>query len=184
MGKRFLLFLACAVLGCSSLRAQVAPSVIGGDRHLSVGGEYSNFDPNWGLVRLPGISIYADFGNYFRRFGAEGEARFFTLTKPGGLTEKSFLIGPYATLVRRGKLSLNAKVVAGAELITYSGGIGYGSYLSFAPGADIEYRIGRKLKARVDYEYQFVPSAPGLPGIPDNGLHPNGFSGGVSYRIF
>jgi hypothetical protein len=183
MRKRFLVLLACATVWCHGLRAQVAPSAVGGERRLWVGGEYSNFNPDWGLVRLPGIGIYADLG-LFRRYGLEGEARFLDFTKPGGLTEKSYLIGPYATLYRRGKLTANVKFVAGAGLVNYSGGIGYGSYLEYVPGVNVEYRFAHKLKARFDYEYQLMPSAPGLPGIPDNGINPNGFSGGVSYRVF
>lgn len=183
MRNKFLLLLACVALFGHSLRAQVAPSVIGGDRHLWAGAEYSNFDPDWGLVRLPGVGIYVDLSLH-RRYGLEGEARFLTFTKPGGLTEKSYLGGGYGTLFQRRKLTVNGKFLFGAGLVNYTGGIGYGSYLEYVPGVDVEYRLARKFKARFDYEYQLMPSAPGLPGIPDNGLKPNGFSGGLSYRIF
>ena len=182
MRYKLFLLLACALF-CHQARSQVAPSAVGGDTRLWVGAEYSNFHPDWGLVRLPGIGIYADLG-LFRRYGIEGEARFLNLTKPGGLTEKSYLGGPYATLYRRNKLQANVKFLLGGGLINYTGDIGYGSYVEYAPGVDIEYRLAHRFKARFDYEYQLIPSAPGLPGIPDNGLRPNGFSGGLSYRIF
>jgi hypothetical protein len=135
------------------------------------------------LFRLPGIGIYADL-NVFQRYGLEGEARFLDFNNPGGLTEKSFLGGPFATVYRRGRLSGNVRFVGGAGLVTYTGGIGYGSYFEFATGGNVEYRFAHKLKARFDYEHQWMPSAPGLPGIPNMGLTPDGYSGGVSYRIF
>ena len=183
MRNGFLLFLAFALLGCHTLSAQVAQAARGNESHLWVGGEYSNYDPDWGIPRLPGVGIYANLGVY-RRYGIEGEARFLDFTKPGGLTERSFLGGPFATVYRRGKLSVNLRFVAGAGLVNYTGGIGYGSYFEYAPAGNVEYRFARRLKARFDYEYQFMPSAPGLPGIPDHGLTPHGYSGGVSYRIF
>ena len=183
MRVKFLLSLVCATIFGNALQAQVAPSAVGGDTHLWVGGEYSNFDPNWGLIRLPGIAVLADL-SLSRRYGLEGEARFLDFTKPDGLTEESYLGGPYGTLYRRGKLSFNAKFLLGGGLINYTGGIGYGSYFAFTPGATLEYRFAHRFKARADYEYQFMPSAPGLPGVPDNGLHPNGFGAGIVYRVF
>jgi len=204
MHKKFFLFLACAVLSASSLRAQVAPAAIGGESRLWVGAEYANFSPDWappldrvplapnqvappGITRLPGATIYVDFG-LRRRFGVEGEMRFLTFTKPGGLTEKSYLGGGYYTAYRRGKLSLDVKFLVGGGLITYSPApeVGYGSYFVYVPGGNLSYRLARKWKARVDYEYQLMPSAPGnlfIPGLP-NGLKPNGFSAGVAYRVF
>ncbi len=183
MRNKLLLFFAGALLSCPILSGQVAPSSTGEVTHLWAGGEYSNFNPDWGRQRLPGIGIYVDL-NLYKRYGIEGEARFLNFTKPGGLTEKSYLGGPYATLYRRGRLTASIRFVAGAGLVTYTGGIGYGSYFEFAPGGSIEYRMARKWKARFDYEYQWMPSAPGLPGIPDNGLTPAGFSGGLAYRVF
>jgi len=201
MQKTLFFLLACAVLAASPLRAQVAPAAIGGESRLWVGAEYANFSPDWapplaqfpgvvappGITRLPGATVYVDIGPR-RRFGLEGEARFFTFTKPGGLTEKSYLGGVYYTAYRRGKLSLDVKFLVGGGLITYSPApeVGYGSYFVYVPGGNLSYRIARKWKARVDYEYQLMPSAPGnlfIPGLP-SGLKPNGFSAGVAYRIF
>ena len=102
-----------------------------------------------------------------------------------GLTEKSYLGGGYYTAYQRRRISANVKFLIGGGLINYTEGIGYGSYFVYVPGGDVEYRLGRKWKARFDYEYQFMPSAPGLPPpIPNHGLTPNGFSGGLAYRIY
>ncbi len=202
MCKRFLLLCACAALCCHAAGAQTAPAAVGGEDRLWAGAEYANFSPDWappltlfpgsnapaGITRLPGVTIYANF-SLGRRFGLEGEARFLTFTKPGGLSQKSYLGGGYYTAYRRGKLAVNAKFLVGGGFITYSPSpdVGYGSYFAYVPGGNLEYRLARKWKARVDYEYQWMPSAPGnlyLPGVPNDGLRPNGFSAGVSYRVF
>ena len=39
-------------------------------------------------------------------------------------------------------------------------------------------------KVRADYEFQFWPSAVGIPGIQTGSMHPNGVSVGLKYRIF
>ncbi len=184
MRHSFLLSLiACVALSSTTVRAQVPRTSTGDLSHLWVGAEYSNFYPDWGIPRLPGLGFYANI-NLYKRLGAEGEARFFTFTKPGGLTEKNFFFGPNVLVYQHGRFYGNVRFVAGAGLVTYTNGIGYGSYFAFAPGGNVEYRFARNWKARFDYEHQFLPSAPGLPGYPDNGLTPAGYSGGISYRIY
>jgi len=186
MSKRWLLFLlACAAMFSMPLGAQVSQSAIGEVPHLWVGGEYLNFKPDWGIPRLPGVGIYVDLGQYRRRYGLEGEARFLNFTKPGGLTEKSFLGGPYVNFWRYRKFTANAKFLVGGGLVNYTQNLGYGSYFALVPGGSLDYRLSRKLKARFDYEYEFMPSAPGTVIVdPSHGLTPNGFGAGISYRIF
>lgn len=53
----------------------------------------------------------------------------------------------------------------------------------------MDYRLGRRFYARGEYEYQLWPGFIGPPDAPStvnrpNGLTPNGFSAGISYRIF
>ncbi len=162
--------------------AQVARAVDGATPHLWVGAEGSYYKPDWGFVSLPGFGFYADYTR--GRFGLEGEAQFLDLNKPGGLTEKSFLGGPYFRVYQRRRLSFSVKVLAGAGLVNYTGGIGYGSYLEFAPRGDVEYRLGPRFKLRGGYEHQFMPSAPGLPDVPSRGLTPHGISVGLAYHVF
>ena len=178
----FLFLVSCISLLSIPVRAQVVRSANGDTPHLWVGAEYSNFKPDYGMARLPGLGIFANM-NLLGRFGVEGEARFLTFTKPLGLTEKSYLIGPNATVFRYARFSANIRFVGGVGLVTYPLGIGYGSYFEFAPAGDVEYQFSHRWRARFDYEHQFIPSAPGLPGMPDNGLTPAGYSGGISYRI-
>jgi hypothetical protein len=181
------LLLSLLLLACSPLAgdAQVARSVNGPYTHIWAGAEYSNFKPDWGLIRLPGLTAFTQIA-FPGRYGLEGEARFFNFTKPDGLTEKSFLGGPYVRALRYNRLSLNARFLVGIGLVTYTSEIGYGSYFDYAPGANLEYRLARKWKARVDYEYQYMPSAPNLgPDFPpSHGMHPRGFSAGLAYRVF
>jgi hypothetical protein len=166
--------------------AQVVSSAVGGEPHLWVGAEYSNFRPDWGTTRLPGIGLYVDL-NARKRYGLEGEARFLDFTKPSGLTEKNFLGGAFFTVYSRNRFSGNVKFLIGANTVNYTDNLGYGSYFAYVPGGNIEYRLSHKWKARFDYEAQFMPSAPGDVIVgPGNshGLTPSGFSGGVAYHIF
>ena len=173
--------------------AQVAPSVTGQETHLWAGAEYSRFQsdfhadptlftPDSGNYHLDGIGVYASIGVH-GRFSLEGEGRFLDLDDFNGETEKTFLIGPSARLYQRGRLTLNAKFLGGAGLINFPYKLGYGSYFAFAPAGNLEYRIGRRFKARAEYEYVFQPSAPGLPGFP-GAVDPHGFNVGLAYRIF
>jgi len=171
-----------------SVFAQVAPATEGGGLTLSAGAEYSNFHPDWGPNRLGGIAAFVDADHIFlHNLGAEGEARWLIFNEFEGEHESNYLIGPRYRLIRFHRLSAYAKFLMGAGLITYPNKIGSGSYFAYTPGATAEYRFLHRFSARVDYEYQFWPSAPGLAFTfpnPSHGLNPNGFSGGVSYRIF
>jgi hypothetical protein len=172
-----------ALFSCQ-LEAQVAPAASGRYARIWVGAEYSNFNPDWGIPRLPGYTIFTDIA-LFRRYGLEGEARILNLTKPDGLTEKSFVAGPYYQAVRWHGLSANVKLLIGVGDVNYTSDIGYGSYFAYAPGAVAEYRVGRRWKARFDYEREYLPAAPNLgPGFPNHGLVPSGYSGGLAYRVF
>lgn len=171
-----------------SIFAQVATATQGGGLSLSAGAEYSNFQPDWGPNRMGGIAAFADADHIiFRNLGAEGEARWLIFNEFQGEHESNYLIGPRYRVIRFHRLSAYAKFLMGGGLITYPDKIGSGSYFAYTPGATGEYRLSRRFSARVDYEYQFWPSAPGLVFTfpnPSHGLNPHGFSAGVSYRIF
>ncbi len=55
--------------------------------------------------------------------------------------------------------------------------IGAGNYFVYAPGVTMDFRVKKRLTARVDYEYQIWPT------FLDSGLTPNGFSFGFSYAL-
>lgn len=163
---------------------QVVPAAKGGNARLLVGGEYSYFKTDFpSTVHMHGIGAYADF-NATPRIGVEGEARFIDFGDFHGENEKTYMIGPKIYLRPFGKIKPYGKFLLGRGSIQYPFSIGSGSYFAYAPGGGVDYRVNRNWYLRVDYEYQFWPSAPGIPGEPNNGLTPNGISGGISYRIF
>jgi opacity protein-like surface antigen len=170
--------------------AQVAPANRGGGLSLSAGAEYSNFNPDWGPDRLQGMAAFFDLDHLFlNRLGVEGEARWLRFNQPHGETEDNYLLGPRFRMVRFGKLEAYGKFLMGGGWITYRDKLGSGSYFAYAPGITGEYRLSRHWKVRGDYEYEFWPAAPGEAftapfGKTSSGLTPNGFSVGVSYRIF
>jgi opacity protein-like surface antigen len=170
--------------------AQVAPAASGPSWTLQAGAEYSIFQPDWITSNIQGITAFADLDHIvLRNLGAEGEARWlrFHTSSGGGETEDNYLICPRYRLVRFHKLSGYAKFLMGAGLITYPNGIGSGSYFAYVPGGSAEYRFSRHWVARVDYEYQIWPSAPGIVFTfpnPSNGLSPHGISFGAAYKIF
>lgn len=168
--------------------AQVAPATQGGGLSLSAGAEYSNFHPDWGQNRLGGIAAFVDADHIIlHNLGAEGEARWLIFNEFEGEHESTYLIGPRYRLIRFHGLSGYAKFLMGGGLITYPNKIGSGSYFAYAPGGTAEFRLSHHFSVRGDYEYQFWPSAPGIVFTfpnPSHGLNPNGFSAGVSYKIF
>jgi Outer membrane protein beta-barrel domain len=171
------------VLGSAAAFAQVAPSAQGGNATLWVGGEFSSFDPDYNpFSRIVGPGVFFDF-NLTRKLGVEGEARWLRYNGSLGETQNDYLGGVKYRVYRYHKLSLNAKVMLGGVWIHYPADIGDGSYFTYAPGGIADYRLSRHLAIRGDYEYQFLPSAPGFPGEVSHGLNPNGFSVGVAWRL-
>jgi hypothetical protein len=172
-----LLFSAAAVY------AQVVTSVSGGEGILWAGGEYSRFQPDYGGVTLSGPAAIVDF-NVTPKIGVVGEARWLHWGNRGnGETQSDYLAGGKYRVYRIGRLDLDVKLLAGGVWMKFPGNIGTGSYFAYAPGVFADYRLSRRFLVRGDYEYQFMPSAPNIPGQPDDGLTPNGFSIGVEYNI-
>lgn len=180
------LFVAILTLAPVFAFAQVAPATRGGVSTLSVGAEFSNFQPDFGGKRLDGITVFADLDRVFlRNLGFEGEARWLRLNENQGEHEDHYLLGPRYRFFRYHGLSAYGKLLMGGGFITYPSNIGTGSYFAYAPGGTAEFRVTRRWSVRGDYEYQRWPSAPGpaFP-FPSHGLTPNGFSVGASYRLF
>lgn len=171
------------LLGSGAAYAQVAPSVQGGNSTLWAGAEFSSFDSDYAnSKRLLGIGVLVDY-NVTQRFGVEAEGRWMKWNAVGQQSQYDYLVGGKARLIQFHRFSGNAKFLVGGVWITYPYGVGTGSYFALAPGGYGEYRISRRFAVRGDYEYQFIPSAPGFQGLPSHGLNPNGFSAGVTYRI-
>lgn len=162
--------------------AQVAESARGGQATLSAGGEFSDFQSDYG-GRLMGAGAIVDF-NLTPKVGAIGEARWLEWKGTGDETQTDYLLGAKYRFYRHGRFSFDAKILAGGVWIKFPDQIGTGSYFAYAPGAFVDYRLSRRFLIRGDYEYQILPTAPNIPGQPSNGLTPNGASVGLEYNIF
>jgi hypothetical protein len=163
----------------------VARSVTGGQSSLWVGGEYSNFRPDYGSERLNGLGATVDL-NLTPKLGVVGEARWLHWhnSNDGGETQSDYLAGGKYRLFRIGRFDLNAKFLIGGVWIRFPNDIGTGSYFAYAPGGFVDYRLSRRFRIRGGYEYQVLPTAPDIPPYPSNGLTPNGFTIGVEYGVF
>jgi hypothetical protein len=156
------------------------------------GAEISTFNPDYGCEdsspftcwnhQLLGIAPFVDANHLiFQRLGAEGEARFLPWRGPGnGLTQSNYLVGPRVGLLNlRRRFFFSGKFLMGLGHIDLPSHLpGSGNYFVYAPGAVFDFKLKKKLIARVDYEYQLWPSFSG-----GGGLTPNGFSFGLSYAL-
>lgn len=193
MIKRLCL-IGASLLLTTPMIAQTLPAAEGSGISLWAGASVSSFNPDYGCAsnspftcgnQLIGIAPFVHTNGFLlRRVGFEGQARFLHWHGPTGLTESSYLAGPRANLFRYKKLLFSGKFMIGDAHLNIKG-VGNGSYLAYAPGCAVDYRIKRRLFARVDYEYQIWPSFQGAQtGSGHGGLTPNGFSVGLSYGIW
>lgn len=129
-----------------------------------------------------------DTGRIFTsRVSLEAEARFLHWGGLTNLSESSYMAGPRVPLFRHRQITFNAKLMFGRANITVPPKhTGSGSYLAYAPGALVEYRLNRRMFIRGDYERQFWPGWKGIRTAVSDGtgaLTPNGLSVGVSYAL-
>lgn len=183
------------------LFAQVPRSAVGGNASFWAGGEMSSFNPDYSCSSsspfkcpLIGPAVFFDL-NVTPKWGAEGEARWLHWNGSNGEIESNYLAGGRYRAFRYGRLNGWVKILAGAGLITTPGypvaGSLKGSYFAMAPGGTLELRLTDRISLRGDYEYQFWPAFAGPPTYNstgalvqhNNGLAPNGFSLGVTYRF-
>jgi hypothetical protein len=187
--KHFLV--ASLLLTSPALFGQSAPAAEGPGGSIWVGAEASSFNPDWGCKggdpfscaskQLIGVAGFTDVNRLLGPLGLEGEVRFSNWRGPGhNVSEANYLAGPRYQLLAKRRVSVNLKVLAGMS--TFHAFNSWGAWTSFAPGGTVGYRLTRRLMVRGDYEYQIWPDFVGANG--PNGLTPNGFSAGLSYRLF
>jgi len=167
-------------------QAQVAPSATGPSHPLWLGAEYSNLNasfPYGSDQRLWGFGVLADYG-VTSHVGLEAEARFLRFNSFYGETEDDYLAGPRYSIGTFGKLQPYAQFLVGLGKIQYPFDIGSGSYLALAPGAGVNYRLGRRWSLGAEYEYQLWPGSPNITNEPAHEITPNGFHAGIAYRLF
>ncbi len=191
MPKSIYLLAACFLLSIP-LAAQTTWSAEGPGISVWVGASISTFNPDYGCGnnspvacwqhQLLGISPYAHTNAFlFNRIGAEGQLRFLHWRGPDHLTEASYMAGPRVSIYHHRKFAFGAKFLIGPAHIDVVHVV-KGTYLAYAPGASLDYRVAKRVYVRADYEYQLWPGFKGIQTGPGHGgLTPNGFSLGVSY---
>ncbi|HEX4311824.1 MAG TPA: outer membrane beta-barrel protein [Acidobacteriaceae bacterium] len=184
--------------------AQAAPATVGGTATFWAGGEISSFNPDYSCSsnkpfgcnsQLVGPAAFFDM-NVRPKWGIEGEARWLHWNGPGGQIESNYLGGGRYRVARYHRLDAWVKLLVGAGLITTpnypAAGSLKGSYFAYAPGGTLDFRLTPRISIRGDYEYQFWPSFAGPPTFNSttgtfvqhaDGLTPNGFSLGVTYKF-
>ena len=183
--------------------AQSPESAVGGNSSIWAGGEISSFNPDYSCgsnapfgcsSQIVGPTAFFDF-NVEPKWGAEGEARWLHWNGPNGQIESNYLVGGRYRVARYWRFDGWLKFLVGAGLITTPGfpaaGSLKGSYFAYTPGGTLDYRLTRNISVRGDYEFQIWPAFAGPPTYNssgtlvehNNGLTPNGFSLGISYRF-
>jgi opacity protein-like surface antigen len=166
-------------------RAQVDPAAYRTPQPFWIGAEYSNVRasfPYQSSQRLVGVGVFADY-ILNGRFGLEGDARFLHFGGYEGSPESSYLVGPKAYFLARGRFRPYGKLLVGVGEIHYPSAIGDASYFALAPGAGLGYTLSRRWMLRTEYEYQIWSDSPGYANEPKHELTPNGFQVGIAYRV-
>src|SRR5215469_3487479 len=153
------------VLSCAAL-AQSRESANSGRRTLSVGAQFSMFNPDFycpnsspfscgaGLPLIKGVGTFTDY-NFRPRWGIEGAARWLHWDVFDGQTESTYLVGPRFIPFRSHGIRIWVKMLVGAGAITtahYPGPNTFkGVLFVYAPGGGVNFRLNRRLSVRADY---------------------------------
>lgn len=174
----------CLCAATALVYGQVAASVNGGEGSLLAGAEFSRFNPDFGGYPINGIGATFDL-NVTPKIGAVGEVRWLRFGNSGdfGETQSDYLIGGKYRFYQWNRFDFDAKFLIGGVWIKFPNDVGSGSYFAYVPGAFADYRLTPRFRIRADYEYQLLPSAPNIPGSPNNGMTPRGYSFGVEYTV-
>jgi hypothetical protein len=167
-------------------RAQVVPAGYQPRHVLWVGAEYPNFSASFPYQtdqHLMGAGAFANF-RLNDRFDLEADVRFLQFGGFEGSTESNYFVGPVVYPYTRGRLRFYGKMLAGDGKIHYPYAIGNANYFALAPGVGVQYRMSRRWKVRIGYEYQIWLNSPGYANEPKHELTPNGIYLGVAYRVF
>jgi hypothetical protein len=162
---------------CNHARAQNIPTAIGPGSYVAVGGEISAFQVDYGQRVLGGGVLFADV-NPTWRIGFEGEARYLRFNSFENVTESNYLVGP-RVMLKPGPWRPYVKFLVGAGKITLPFHYAEGTFLTYAPGAGMDYLVNDRVTVRViDVEYQFWPDFSSY-----GELRPYGVSAGISFRL-
>jgi len=125
-----------------------------------------------------GMSVWVD-GNLTPLLGLEAVGHFGVLISPSDYGENSFFVGPRIG-IRRGRVQPYAKAMIGRGFFVHDqpNHTSTTSYLAYAFGAGVDYRISPSFNFRVvDADFQTWPN------FKPNGLTPYTISTGLMYII-
>lgn len=182
---RKLLVLGVLCIGCAWVHGQVEDSATAGIVPLSIGGSFSFFDASYQGYKNAGLGAYIDFSPLLAgSLGVEGEGRWLTFGGPQSFSEYTYLAGPRYRFYKSNRYQPYAKVLVGVGELNFPYGLAHGSYFVVAPGGGLDIALKEHWKVRADYEFQYWANAPGIPGIENGTMHPNGATIGLTYRLF
>ena len=181
-----LLVLGFLLISGACCFGQVEDSATAGSVPLSVGGSFSYFDASYGSNKTAGLTTFIDYSPLLAgNLGVEGEGRWMMFGGSHGFSEYNYLVGPrYRFSYKNQKYQPYAKFLVGAGEINFPYDLAHGGFFAMAPGGGLDVSLKEHWKVRADYEFQFWPGAPGIPGIQSSSFHPNGVSVGFVYRLF
>lgn len=175
-GRALLVLVSWAVCATAA-HGQASPTATGPGGYISVGGAVSAYNTDYGKAWLKGATVYVDV-NPTRKIGVEGEYRFLLKQENTGIRERTLMGGPKYSFRNHG-IDPYAKVLVGLGWFDFPFGYATGRYFVLAPGAGVDWRIGRKLQVRlIEFQYQSWPQ------FTYGTMHPYGFSSGISFRVF
>ena len=166
--------------------SQVAPTATNDSGFpLVVGVGFSNFYTDWS-GRLDGVTVWADSDFYrgpsfLHGFGIEAQGRDLNFGRTGTdpkLRLDTAALGAIYTWRHYRNFQPYAKFLGGILSIDFTDTPTYShdTRTDYAPGGGVEYRVGRNVRVRADYEYQFATDF-----FNHHALNPNGVTVGASY---
>ena len=171
--------IVAALLCVSTARpvaGQAAESADAGHGLLWAGGAVSAATLDYGDRRMLGATAFVD-ADTMRRFGFEGEIRWLDFHQTADVHAETYLAGVrYHFNYRR--YQPYAKVLAGSGHFNFPYNLGTGNYFVIAAGGGLDYALGRRWKARAEFEYQHWPQ------FTFGAMNSYGATLGLRYRIF
>lgn len=154
---------------------QSQESATAGGVSLWVGAGVSGYYLQYGAVKNLGITGYVD-ADSVRRLGIETEGRWLDYHQTSNIHAETYL-GGLRYHFNMGRFQPYVKGLAGIGEFNFTYNYAHGRYFVVAPGAGLDYRITRRLSARVDGEYQYWPQ------FTFGAMSSGGVTVGLRYRI-
>jgi opacity protein-like surface antigen len=170
-----------AVMGVglgSTVAAAQAYSTASRPFDFQAGVGYSSANANYEYVhnRIHGFAAYADF-DFRAHLGIEAE--FHNVSdKNTTVSQKTYEIGARSEF-QFGRIDPYGKVMYGRGTQNFPANVATLSYNLFAAGAGVDFVAAKRVKLRVEYEYQDWLNAPG-PGLS---MKPQIITIGIAYHL-